>query len=235
MLQPVAGLGGELLARGRLRRVKACLALAYGASPPSAISERPWLVGATLGRGRSGPAGPRRSRSPMRQGSSSPSALHRLPCLADAPGASAGSRLMICLLAGPRSRPCWWARSPWPGPIRSRRPVWEEDWRASPAGLELVEARVQGSGAGMEPPAGGAAHPWHVVVAARLAASGRDRHAPLGSDGGLAGVHRRTMPRRWMLCAAGCRPVVMRTLRGLIGALGDRLDLVAEPPDHLIT
>ncbi|MFC5587185.1 DUF1850 domain-containing protein [Nitratireductor kimnyeongensis] len=29
---------------------------------------------------------------------------------------------------------------------------WEEDWRATPAGLEIVEARVQGSGAGMEPP-----------------------------------------------------------------------------------
>lgn len=31
---------------------------------------------------------------------------------------------------------------------------WEEDWRVTPAGLELVEARVAGSGAGMEPPEG---------------------------------------------------------------------------------
>lgn len=31
---------------------------------------------------------------------------------------------------------------------------WEEDWRVSPAGLEIVEARVAGSGAGMEPPEG---------------------------------------------------------------------------------
>ncbi|MCB5177306.1 MULTISPECIES: DUF1850 domain-containing protein [Microvirga] len=30
--------------------------------------------------------------------------------------------------------------------------AWEEDWRSGPAGLELVEARVRGSGAGMEPP-----------------------------------------------------------------------------------
>jgi hypothetical protein len=30
--------------------------------------------------------------------------------------------------------------------------VWEEDWRSGAAGLELVEARVRGSGAGMEPP-----------------------------------------------------------------------------------
>jgi hypothetical protein len=29
---------------------------------------------------------------------------------------------------------------------------WQEDWRVTPAGLELVAARVKGSGAGMEPP-----------------------------------------------------------------------------------
>jgi hypothetical protein len=29
---------------------------------------------------------------------------------------------------------------------------WEEDWRVAPDRLVLVEARVQGSGAGMEPP-----------------------------------------------------------------------------------
>ena len=34
------------------------------------------------------------------------------------------------------------------------RTRWEEDWRVTPAGLTLVEARVQGSGAGMEPPEG---------------------------------------------------------------------------------
>jgi hypothetical protein len=29
---------------------------------------------------------------------------------------------------------------------------WQEDWRVTPAGLELMRARVKGSGAGMEPP-----------------------------------------------------------------------------------
>lgn len=29
---------------------------------------------------------------------------------------------------------------------------WQEDWRVTPQGLEIVEARVKGSGAGMEPP-----------------------------------------------------------------------------------
>ena len=31
---------------------------------------------------------------------------------------------------------------------------WREDWRLTPQGLQLVEARVKGSGAGMEPPPG---------------------------------------------------------------------------------
>ena len=30
---------------------------------------------------------------------------------------------------------------------------WQEDWRLTPAGLHLVEARVKGSGAGIDPPA----------------------------------------------------------------------------------
>jgi hypothetical protein len=29
---------------------------------------------------------------------------------------------------------------------------WQEDWRVTSSGLELVQARVKGSGAGMEPP-----------------------------------------------------------------------------------
>ena len=30
--------------------------------------------------------------------------------------------------------------------------AWQEDWRVTPDGLELLQARVKGSGAGMEPP-----------------------------------------------------------------------------------
>lgn len=33
-----------------------------------------------------------------------------------------------------------------------QRILWEEDWRATPAGLVLDQARVRGTGAGMEPP-----------------------------------------------------------------------------------
>jgi hypothetical protein len=38
---------------------------------------------------------------------------------------------------------------------------WQEDWRITVNGLELVEARVKGSGAGMEPPRGAAS--WRLV------------------------------------------------------------------------
>lgn len=31
---------------------------------------------------------------------------------------------------------------------------WEEDWRITSAGLDIAEARIRGSGAGMEPPQG---------------------------------------------------------------------------------
>lgn len=41
--------------------------------------------------------------------------------------------------------------------------LWEEDWVRVPAGLLIVEARVRGSGAGMEPPPEARFHDgaWH--------------------------------------------------------------------------
>jgi len=35
-----------------------------------------------------------------------------------------------------------------------QKTLWEEVWRETPAGLVLAEARIQGSGAGMDPPDG---------------------------------------------------------------------------------
>ena len=57
---------------------------------------------------------------------------------------------------------------------------WEEDWRVGPAGLEIVRARVKGSGAGMDPGEGAVLRDgWWVwrpalgpVPELRLAASG---------------------------------------------------------------
>ncbi|HYD95849.1 MAG TPA: DUF1850 domain-containing protein [Noviherbaspirillum sp.] len=46
---------------------------------------------------------------------------------------------------------------------------WEEDYRVSAAGLELAEARIRGSGAGMEPPQGALLKDgvWHYRPALR--------------------------------------------------------------------
>ena len=72
---------------------------------------------------------------------------------------------------------------------------WEEDWRVTPAGLQLVEARVQGSGAGMEPPpdarlSGG----WWRYAPDRLPQA----ELVLAASGATASG--------WTLCAAGaCR------------------------------
>lgn len=44
---------------------------------------------------------------------------------------------------------------------------WEEDWRVVDGGLALVEARIEGSGAGMEPPEGAVLRDgvWHYAPA----------------------------------------------------------------------
>ncbi|MCO5100047.1 MAG: DUF1850 domain-containing protein [Burkholderiaceae bacterium] len=46
---------------------------------------------------------------------------------------------------------------------------WEEDWRVVDEGLVLVEARIEGSGAGMEPPPGAVLRDgvWHYAPAPR--------------------------------------------------------------------
>ncbi|MDX2258050.1 MAG: DUF1850 domain-containing protein [Hyphomicrobiaceae bacterium] len=43
------------------------------------------------------------------------------------------------------------------------RTLWEEDWRLTETGLVLVDARVAGTGAGMEPPVGAvlSGGAWH--------------------------------------------------------------------------
>ena len=59
---------------------------------------------------------------------------------------------MICLLAGSTIAPLMAGAITLAWTHSVEKIVWEEDWRSGPAGLELVEARVRGSGAGMEPP-----------------------------------------------------------------------------------
>lgn len=69
---------------------------------------------------------------------------------------------------------------------------WEEDWRLTPAGLELVAARVRGSGAGMEPPAGAALVDGWWVYAPRVPPQ---RELVLAASGATG--------EGWTLCAAG--------------------------------
>jgi hypothetical protein len=78
---------------------------------------------------------------------------------------------------------------------------WQEDWRITTNGLELVEARVKGSGAGMEPPPearlrGG----WFRWKPARPVMG----EVTLGNSGAAG---------EWRLCAAG----KCRTLSDILG------------------
>ena len=62
--------------------------------------------------------------------------------------------MSLCLLAGGTSLRVALAAFTlaWTHSVEGTR--WEEDWRVEPAGLVLVEARIEGLGAGMEPPPG---------------------------------------------------------------------------------
>lgn len=71
---------------------------------------------------------------------------------------------------------------------------WQEDWRVTPRGLELTQARVKGSGAGMEPPPEARLadgwFQWQPKPAAMP-------HVVLGNSGAAG---------EWRLCAGGnCR------------------------------
>lgn len=74
---------------------------------------------------------------------------------------------------------------------------WRETWRVLPAGLQLVEARVKGSGAGMEPPPDARLEAGWWVYAPRVAALPVLRLAASGATG-----------TGWRLCADGdCRQI----------------------------
>lgn len=73
------------------------------------------------------------------------------------------------------------------------RTRWEEDWRVRPdARLELVEARIKGSGAGMEPPAEAVLRDGWFVYAPKLPAQ---RELVLAASAATGAG--------WTLCAGG--------------------------------
>lgn len=121
---------------------------------------------------------------------------------------------MICLLAGSKIAPLLAGAITLAWTHSVEKTTWEEDWRATPAGLELIEARVQGSGAGMDPPPG-----------ARLV-DGTWRWRPDLAPQSEIVMRRSGATADWRICIAGhCRtmdsyvpadadPVVMRVCEG---------------------
>ena len=74
---------------------------------------------------------------------------------------------------------------------------WEEDWRVTPAGLQVVEARVRGSGAGMEPPPDARLRDGWWVYVPHMPPQASLVLAASGATGG-----------GWTFCAAdGCREI----------------------------
>lgn len=78
---------------------------------------------------------------------------------------------------------------------------WEEDWKVAPAGLQIVEARIKGSGAGMDPPANSVLEDGWWIYAPRV---GPQRSLVLAASGATGSG--------WQLCAGkdcveiGARP-----------------------------
>lgn len=78
---------------------------------------------------------------------------------------------------------------------------WQEDWRVTPSGLQLVQARVKGTGAGMEPPPEARlVNGWFQWRPARV-----PMHEVVLGNSGAAG--------EWRLCHDG----VCRTLSEILG------------------
>lgn len=69
---------------------------------------------------------------------------------------------------------------------------WEENWKATSAGLELVAARVKGSGAGMDPPEGSVLKDGWWTYAPNIKPQSR---LVLAASGATEGG--------WKLCAPG--------------------------------
>lgn len=93
---------------------------------------------------------------------------------------------------------------------------WEEDWRIEAGRLHLVEARIRGSGAGMEPPAGA------------VLEGGAWRYAPGIPPLARLRLAHSTFTAGYELCSAGrCRPLA--ELAG--GAQNEPVELYPCPED----
>lgn len=94
---------------------------------------------------------------------------------------SAGKTVMIAATAFTLS---------WTHSVEKTR--WEEDWKLTPAGLQIVAARVKGSGAGMDPPEGSILKDGWWSYAPKVGSQQRLVLAASGAPGD-----------GWSLCAIG--------------------------------
>jgi hypothetical protein len=122
--------------------------------------------------------------------------------------------LGLCILTGGRTTvlAASFFTLSWTHSIEKTR--WEEDWRVTPAGLRVVEARVKGSGAGMEPPEGSVLRDGWWTYAPKLPAQA----SVLLASSGATGVG-------WKLCAG-------ETCLDLGARFGEPVTLRACPSYH---
>ena len=114
--------------------------------------------------------------------------------------------MMLCLKAGAVVAPLLSPAATLAWTHSVERIVWEEDWRATPQGVALVEARVRGSGAGMDPP-----------PEARLENGARAWRPRVPALGEVV-LRRSGATADWRVCVEGrCRP------------MGDYLPAEADP------
>lgn len=105
--------------------------------------------------------------------------------------------MSICLLAGGKTIVFAAAAFTlsWTHSVEKTR--WEEHWQVTPAGLRVVEARVRGSGAGMDPPEGSVFRDGWWIYRPTVAPLDRLVLAASGATG-----------EGWTLCAEGRCAVV---------------------------
>jgi hypothetical protein len=117
--------------------------------------------------------------------------------VAGAPRGRARPRMSLCIAAAGKTVALAVAAFTLSWTHSVERTRWEEDWRITPNGLEIVEARVEGSGAGMEPGEGAVLDDGWWVFAPELPPQREIVLAASGATG--AG---------WKLCAARtCRDI----------------------------
>lgn len=104
--------------------------------------------------------------------------------------------LVVCVLVGGLSQPVAGPQFTLAWTHSVEKTAWEEDWQLDATGFRLIEARVQGSGAGMEPPEGAILRDGFWRYRPNLSALPRLHLAESGA----------TAP--WRICEQGrCRPL----------------------------